>query len=148
VVAALARQAHACVVVLARHPEQRRALAEVGAGRYVVPAVAVDSRSLMYEADLVIGAGGTMTREAALLGIPTLTIYAGRPPFVDQCLEQRGLLRRLRDVNELDVIMPRRGEPFPLDRVRARAAELVDVFASVTADAADRRPGGRSAPSG
>ena len=32
---------------------------------------AVDSRSLLCAADLFIGAGGTMTREAALMGMPT-----------------------------------------------------------------------------
>ena len=61
----------------------------------IVPSTAVDSRSLMQAADLVIGAGGTMTREAALLGTRTVTVFAGRTPAVDIWLERRGLLSRL-----------------------------------------------------
>ena len=58
------------VVVLPRHPGQRQALAELELERCVVLEHAVDSRSLMNHADLMIGAGGTMTREAALMGVP------------------------------------------------------------------------------
>ena len=36
------------------------------------------------------GAGGTMTREAALLGVPTLSLFAGRTPAVDRWLEEQG----------------------------------------------------------
>ena len=35
----------------------------------------VDSFSLMKRCDLVIGAGGTMNREAALLGTPVISCY-------------------------------------------------------------------------
>ena len=44
----------------------------------------------MYAADLVIGAGGTMTREAALLGVPTFSVFAGKSPAVDRALEAQG----------------------------------------------------------
>ena len=82
-------------VVLPRHRDERERLTGIGGGRLIVPQAAVDSRSLMAAADLVVGAGGTMTREAALLGIPTLTLFGGRPAAVDRWLEQQGLLRRL-----------------------------------------------------
>ena len=38
-----------------------------------------------------------MTREAALLGIPTVSIFAGEPAAVDLYLENAGRLRRLTD---------------------------------------------------
>ncbi len=78
------------IVALVRHREQRDALAELGLDNLVVPTTAVDSLSLMYAADLVIGAGGTMTREAALLGTPTVSVFAGRTPAVDVWLERHG----------------------------------------------------------
>jgi predicted glycosyltransferase len=50
-----------------------------------------DARSLLYYADLVISGGGTMTREAALLGTRAITFF-DNPLAVDRYLIQRGLL--------------------------------------------------------
>jgi uncharacterized protein len=130
------RQEDALCVVLARHPEERAALGELGLANLVVPGRAVDSRSLMYAADLVLGGGGTMTREAALLGVPTYTLFAGEPPAVDRWLEQRGLLRRLRTPAELAAPAPRRAEPAGLERLRSRGEELVELFVREATDAA------------
>lgn len=84
------------VVVLPRTPEQAeryRARADV-----VVPERPVDGRSLLAAADLVIGAGGTMNREAALLGTPTYTVFGGKLAAVDRALMDAGLLHDLRDL--------------------------------------------------
>ena len=82
------------VVVLPRGETQgRRYRARPGV---IVPERAVDGRSLLYHADLMIGAGGTMNREAALLGTPTYTVFAGRLAAVDAELIRQGLLRDLR----------------------------------------------------
>ena len=58
------------VVVLARTDEQRTALRALDE-RLVVPARVVDARSLAGLADVVVSAGGTMIREAAVLGTPS-----------------------------------------------------------------------------
>ena len=63
----------------------------------ILPNGAVDGRSLLAHADLMIGAGGTMNREAALLGVPTYTVFSGRMAAVDIELMRRGLLSDLRD---------------------------------------------------
>ena len=65
-----------------RPPRQSSATrcAALGLERLVVPAGAVDARSLLCAADAFVGAGGTMTREAALLGLPTFSVFAGAPP--------------------------------------------------------------------
>ena len=68
--------------------------------RLVVPPRAVDSRSLMAMADLVLGAGGTMTREAALLGSPAQRVQRPRPA-VDRWLVERGLLGRLERADDI-----------------------------------------------
>lgn len=82
------------VVVLPRVPQQ--AAAYVGRPNLIVPERPVDGRSLVAHADLMIGAGGTMNREAALLGTPTYTVFARRLAAVDVELMRRGLLRDLR----------------------------------------------------
>ena len=81
------------VVLLPRTPRQ----ADGWAGRpgVIVPQRPVDGRSLLAWADLMIGAGGTMNREAALLGTPTYTVFAQRLAAVDLELIGRGLLHDL-----------------------------------------------------
>lgn len=64
--------------------------------KVIVPPRPIDALSLLACADLTIGAGGTMTRESALLGTPTYTVFMGRPAAVDAELIRLGLLRDLR----------------------------------------------------
>ena len=80
----------------------------------------------MYAADLVIGAGGTMTREAALFGVPTLTVFAGSPAAVDRKLIEQGLLQRLDRANDLPRVSRREGNPRSIIELEARSAELLD----------------------
>jgi hypothetical protein len=124
---AVLRDPRATVVALPRHPAQRRALEALGRKRLVVAGSALDSRSLMSQADLMIGAGGTMTREAALMGVPTLSIYAGRRPAVDRWLEERGFMRLLRDVADLPPVEPH-AHSDRLEDLRRRGDQLVGHF--------------------
>src|SRR4051794_40613523 len=121
-------QPHVRVVVLTRHPEQREAIAALGLARVTMPERAVDSRSLMWEADVVLGAGGTMTREAALIGVPTFTLFAGREPAVDRWLMREGRLERLESVNQIAALSARDRSPTALDALRRRSFELCEVF--------------------
>jgi predicted glycosyltransferase len=116
------------VVVLPRHAGQREAFEQLALDRCVLPKHAVDSRSLMSQADLMIGAGGTMTREAALMGVPTFSLFAGQRPAVDSWLERQGMLRMLHSVDDLpDTVAPRAAADRMRD-LRERGAGLVDSF--------------------
>jgi predicted glycosyltransferase len=110
------------VVVLARTDEQRRALRELAPG-IVVPDRAVDARSLAALADLVISAGGTMVREAAVLGTPVWSIFEGRLGAVDEQLEREGRIRFLRDPAEL--VVAKAGEREP--RAQRDSADLLTL---------------------
>jgi predicted glycosyltransferase len=114
--------ADAQTVVLARTDEQRRAVNGLGLD-LIVPKRAVDGRSLVAFADLLVSAGGTMNREAAVLGTPVWSIFEGRLGAVDEQLAREGRLRFLSDPSELTV------EPKPRDayakRVRRDPAELL-----------------------
>lgn len=82
-------------LLLPRSAEQR---AHFGALPGVhVPGRSPDGRALLAAADLVIGGGGTMNREAALLGTPAYTAFTGVLAAVDAELIRRGLLFDLRD---------------------------------------------------
>jgi len=110
------------VVVLARTDEQRHALRELDP-ELVIPGRAVDGRSLAALADLVVSAGGTMIREAAVLGTPVWSIFEGRLGGVDEQLVAEGRVRLLRDPQELVVeqapaIRERRGRRSPAELLR------------------------------
>jgi uncharacterized protein len=83
------------VVLLPRTHEQLAQYRALSA-RIRIPERAIDSRSLLAFADLTVGAGGTMTRESALLGTPTYTVFAGRLAAVDAELIRSGRLIDLR----------------------------------------------------
>jgi predicted glycosyltransferase len=112
-------------VVLPRTPEQRRELAS--AGGYVVPERAIDAPSLVWHADVVISAGGTMNREAVALGTPVYTTFEGRLGAVDERLLAEGRLLRLSDPGEIVVAKRDRGVQ---DRVRRDPRELAQLMIS------------------
>jgi uncharacterized protein len=91
-------------VVLARNDEQRRAVEDLGLDRVVVPRRAVDGRSLVALADLLVSAGGTMNREAAVLGTPVWSIFEGRLGGVDELLLREGRLRLLDDPARIEPV--------------------------------------------
>ena len=93
VVDAARRDQNVQPVVLPRGSEERSAYAERNG--VIVPPRAIDALSLIAQADVVIGGGGTMTRESALLGTPTYTVFMGRPAAADAALMRLGLLRDL-----------------------------------------------------
>lgn len=82
-------------VVLPRTAAQGHRLRTLALPHVLVPDRAIDARSLVAVADLCVSAGGTMNREAAVLGTPVYTAFAGRIGAVDEKLLADGRLRRL-----------------------------------------------------
>jgi predicted glycosyltransferase len=76
------------VVMLPRTDEQARMYA--GTLGVVVPETPIDGPSLLYAADVVISAGGSMNREAVVLGVPTWTTFAGKLGAIDRMLVGTG----------------------------------------------------------
>lgn len=61
----------------------------------------VDTSSLIKKCDLVIGAGGTMNREAAILQTPVISCYPGDTLSVDQFYINQGLMYRSNDTEDI-----------------------------------------------
>ena len=78
----LDRKTDITVIALPRTPEQAQEI-RVKYPSLRVPRRPLDGRHLMYFSDLVVSGGGTMNREAAVLGTPAYTIFAGALPAVD-----------------------------------------------------------------
>ncbi|KAF0219935.1 MAG: hypothetical protein FD174_1659 [Geobacteraceae bacterium] len=62
-----------------------------------IPPQSISLEDIMGSCDLFIGAGGTMTREAAVLGIPTISIYQDELLDVDAYLLAHGFMTHERN---------------------------------------------------
>jgi predicted glycosyltransferase len=85
------------IVVLPRYDEQIDALREAFKDKIVICDSVVDGSSLLYYSSVFVGAGGTMTAEAALLGIPTFSCYPGENLIIEQYLIRKKLITRETD---------------------------------------------------
>lgn len=103
------RASEAQVVLLPRTPDQARAFE--GMTSVVIPARPVDGPQLVAAADVVISAGGTMNREAALLGTPTWTTFAGELGAVDRMLIESGRMGLLERADQ--VVIAKRAPGYP-----------------------------------
>lgn len=103
---------NAVAVVLPRTEEQKREiLNSYGSQRsLIVPQHPLDGLNLLWHSDLVISGGGTMNREAALLGVPVFSIFSGRQGAVDRSLVQEGKLHFLRSAEDMHGIVLRKRE--------------------------------------
>ncbi len=104
----LAGEPGALAVVIPRTDSQGAAVRARAEPSLIVPPRAIDAQSLIAYADLVVGAGGTMNREAVALGTPVYTIFSGRMGAVDEALIAAGRLRPLADPGSL-VLAKREG---------------------------------------
>jgi uncharacterized protein len=102
----LQRREDVQVILLPRNAAQRAIYS--GKERVIVPEAPLDGANLIAASDLVISAGGTINREAAALGVPAASIYAGRWAAVDEELVREGRLRRISTVEDLQSISTRK----------------------------------------
>jgi uncharacterized protein len=81
------------IVALCRYDYQVDEVKVKFGRRCIVPDEVVGGRDLLEASDLFIGMGGTMSAEAALMGVPTISAFQGNL-FTDRYLTSVGLLRR------------------------------------------------------
>jgi predicted glycosyltransferase len=116
------------IVLLPRNDAQRTQYAERGSSNLVMPPAAIDGRNLIAYSDLVVSAGGTMNREAAALGIPAASIYAGEWAAVDSKLMREGRLQRISTQEDvLNLPIQKKDRVTPRRAINV-AAEVVDLI--------------------
>lgn len=101
----------AYIVFLPWIPSQGEAVCARSYTYVWVPPVALDGPNLLYHADLVINGGGTMNREAAVLGTSTYSIFKGRLAAVDRYLADRGCMRHIGEDTDVSIIEIRKKQP-------------------------------------
>lgn len=118
-------------VIVPRTPEQAREIGDIavtmseGAKRFSILDRAVDGLELAFASDLLISGGGTMNREAALLGVPVYSIFAGRQGSLDAAMEAEGKIKFIRTPADVaDIVLAKR-EP---GRYQSRLTDRVERF--------------------
>jgi predicted glycosyltransferase len=86
----LRMQSDVDIVLLPRDREQGSHYRESKFSKIQVITTALDIADIAPDCDLFIGAGGTMTREMAVLGIPTISVYQDKLLDVDRYLLKVG----------------------------------------------------------
>lgn len=107
----------------------------------IAPGTPVDGVSLLAAADLVVSGGGTMIREAALLGTPAYSMFMGREGAVDKELARRGWLKRLNEPRDVESISIERKRAATRPRIRAtvRGELISQIVATSRREAATAR---------
>src|SRR5437763_13436524 len=90
------------IILIPRSDAQRTGYQARNFANVLMPREALDGANLIAAADLVVSAGGTMNREAAALGVPAISVYAGRWAAIDEQLISEGRLRRLSSREEME----------------------------------------------
>ncbi|MEX0763688.1 MAG: DUF354 domain-containing protein [Nitrosopumilaceae archaeon] len=88
------------VVILARYLHQIHQFKKEFGKQIIILDSVVDGKGLLRFTDVFIGSGGTMTAEAALMGVPTIS-YDAVPNRVEQYLVKNGLVKRAKDPEKI-----------------------------------------------
>ena len=116
------------IILLPRSDAQRAGYETRKWTNLIMPLAALDGANLIAAADLVVSAGGTMNREAAALGVPAVSIYAGKWAAIDQELVDEGRLQRIASSEEVAALqVKKKANAFPRD-ARAVRAEVVQLI--------------------
>lgn len=88
----------------------------------------VDGLQLLYHADIAISGGGTMNREAALLGTETYSIFTGKRPYLDELLfEQKRLnfITNTNDFGKIKVEKKSKEKPYFSNKLSVELSDLI-----------------------
>jgi len=115
------------IVYLPRYEDQRKFVLK-SFHDVIVPSGAIDSRSLAYYSCLVVSGGGTVVRESALLGVPSLCLFRSRL-HVNDWLERRGFpiywFKRVNDAVDFALKVLKKPDDYRVD-VSSMIEELED----------------------
>jgi predicted glycosyltransferase len=108
--------------------DQQAGTPALAAWNLIIPPSPLDGANLIAASDLVISAGGTINREAAALGVPVASVYAGKWAAVDEELVKEGRLKRLSKVQDIETLVIAKKQNMNPRRSRAVIDEVVSLI--------------------
>lgn len=124
------------ILIYPRDTVQKNEMADFllnGKAEYSFPPV-TDGPDLIASVDLIVGGGGTMTREAAVLGIPSYSFFSGKWGGVDVFLTDKGDLIRIEKADDIGKIsITRRKSPVRIPDLKTTDF-IVSILLGIGAD--------------
>jgi len=131
------------IVVVPRYEKQMAMLQKILGEKAIVCKSVIDGPSLLSFTSIFVGAGGTMTIESALLGVPTFSCYPAEPYLIEKYLINKGLVVRetnpkkaaekvLKVFGNLEIARERQRKK--AERLTRSFEDPVDVIASTIPD--------------
>lgn len=114
----LAEQEDTIMIFLPRIHSQSEWAKKLCIPQLIIPTQTMNGPNLLYAADIVISGGGTMNREAAVLGTPTFSVFGGKMGAVDEYLIEKGRIIQIKEKEELKKIRIEK-KKFQPDFIRA-----------------------------
>jgi predicted glycosyltransferase len=114
------------LVALCRYDDQLARVREKFGATYEVPEEVVDGAELIERSDVFVGMGGTMTTEAALLGVPAVSAFQGTELYTEKYLLSKRLLMRATSVGGVSRCVRASLNPGFKERCGRRARALLD----------------------
>jgi predicted glycosyltransferase len=99
------------LIALCRYQDQLEKVQEKFGEVFQVPDKVVDGAGLIRRCDVFIGMGGTMTTEAALIGVPTISAYQGHGLYTERYLRSSGLLLKTHNLERLSQMVRKSLKP-------------------------------------
>jgi len=94
----------AVIIFLPRIASQGEWIKQFGFSNLYIPQKALHGPNLLYAADVVVSGGGTMNREAAVLGTPVYTVFKGKSSAVDKYLIEQDRLVQIIELEDIPKI--------------------------------------------
>jgi predicted glycosyltransferase len=129
----LADKSNLTIVLLPRTREQKRIFESKMYANVFIPKHAINGANLIYHSDLVISAGGTMNREAVVLGTPTYTVYAGQLGSIDSHFISTGRMIHIKSDEDISkiVLQKKRAEKQSILENKKLLHDIVEKILSV-----------------
>jgi predicted glycosyltransferase len=113
------------LVALCRYEDQLQHVKSRFGASYIVPEGVVEARSLLGRTNVFIGMGGTMTTEAALLGVPAISAFQG-DLYTEKYLISKGLLLKSSDPEQIVRLTKKSLDPLYRKKFGATASKVLD----------------------
>ncbi len=114
------------LVALCRYDDQLASIKKKFGASFTVPEQVVDGAEMIEKSDVFVGMGGTMTTEAALLGVPAVSAFQGAELYTEKYLLSKRLLLRARSVDEVSKCVKKSLDPGYRESYRPRGRALLN----------------------
>jgi uncharacterized protein len=114
------------LIALCRYQDQLQMVQKKFGDVFQVPDKVVDGVGLIRRSDVFIGMGGTMTTEAALIGVPAISAYQGHSLYTERYLRSTGLLLKTHNLDRLTQLVRKSLRPSYKKHCARKAKKVLD----------------------